>query len=255
MLILDTCYSFSQVPYLTYDALDGYAEDVVRDFAPGYMRAAQPFDAELFAEYYLGLEVVYARISGDRQILGMTAFNTGVIQVANAQTGQPEPMPVRVGTVLIEPSLAKTRNLPRMRFTLMHEAAHWLLHRPAFAEDNPFGSPGVYENQYVAAKEGRIDYSRSQKERNDNERIERQADFLASALLMPRPPLRLVFREFFKYYDERPRQIVRGRDTIDDGFAALLPQFAAKKFGVSNRAALIRLEKLNAIVGKPLRTQ
>jgi hypothetical protein len=44
------------------------------------------------------------------------------------------------------------RNLPRLRFTLMHEAAHWLIHRPVFAADNPFGAPGVYENQYLAVQ-------------------------------------------------------------------------------------------------------
>ena len=34
MLLLDTCYSFTQVPYITYDALEDYAEGLVRDFAP-----------------------------------------------------------------------------------------------------------------------------------------------------------------------------------------------------------------------------
>jgi Zn-dependent peptidase ImmA (M78 family) len=133
----------------------------------------------------------------------------------------------------------------------MHEGAHWLIHRPAFAADNPFGSPGLFENQYLAAKEGRIDYSRSTRERNDIERIERQADFLASAMLMPKTTLRMAFVEFFGYYHERPRAIVRGKSSMDDSFAKLLPEFVAERFNVSKRAALIRLEKLDAITGKP----
>jgi hypothetical protein len=38
---------------------------------------------------------------------------------------------------------------------------------------------------------------------------------------------------------------------MDDCYAELLPKYVGKIFGVSKRAALIRLEKLNAIVGKP----
>ncbi len=157
-------------------------------------------------------------------------------------------MPVTTGTVILDTSLTTKRNLPRLRFTSMHEGAHWLIHREAFAEDNPMGSVGVYENQFLAAKEGRIDYSRSLSERTDIERIERQADFLASALLMPRPPLRIAYRDFFRYFGEKPRRIIKGSGVMDDCFAVQLPEYVAKLFGVSKRAALIRLEKLTAIV-------
>jgi Zn-dependent peptidase ImmA (M78 family) len=107
----------------------------------------------------------------------------------------------------------------------------------------------VYENQYLAAKEGRIDYSRSVLENTDNQRMERQADFFSSALLIPRPALRTAYREFFDYHGEKPRRIIKGigRET-DDRFAVELPEFVGKLFCVSNRAALIRLEKLSAIV-------
>jgi len=37
---------------------------------------------------------------------------------------------------------------------------------------------------------------------------------------------------------------------MDDCFAQQLPEVVAMKFGVSKRAALIRLEKLTAIVNK-----
>lgn len=136
------------------------------------------------------------------------------------------------------------RNEARLRFTLMHEGSHWLLHQRAFSKHNSFFSNEKYDNQYLAAKEGRIDYSRSQNERNDIERIERQADFLASALLMPRPPLRSVYRDFFRYFDEKPMRIVRGKDLCHDSYAIQLPQYVAQCFNVSKRAALIRLEKL-----------
>ncbi|MCL1873960.1 MAG: ImmA/IrrE family metallo-endopeptidase [Clostridiales bacterium] len=250
MLELRTTYTLSQVPYISYEALDQYAEDVIRDAMPKALCAPTALDVGRFIEFYLNMQVEYKRLSYDRKILGMTAFNTGIVQVFDDISSQTMPLIVQEGTVIIDPLLTEKRNIARRRFTFMHEGAHWLIHRPAFAEDNPFGSAGVYENQYLAAKEGRIDYSRSQKERNDIERIERQADFLASALLMPKVTLRMAFREFFKYYNEKPRAIVRGKSEMDDLFSALIPEFVSGEFGVSKRAALIRLEKLGGIVGK-----
>ena len=126
------------------------------------------------------------------------------------------------------------------------------MHKRAFAEDNPFGPASVYQDQFLAAKEGWVDYSRSKKERNDTEIMERQADFLASAILMPRPAVRTAFRYYFKYYDEKPRRIIRGISPRDDYFAKELTDYISKTFGVSKRAALIRLEKLTAIVDQGL---
>jgi len=71
---------------------------------------------------------------------------------------------------------------------------------------------------------------------------------------MNRPALRIAFKEFFKTYDEKPRRIIRGASAMDDCFATLLPEYVAKTFGVSKRAALIRLEKLTGIVNKGWRT-
>jgi len=250
MLELTTSYTFSKVPNITYDALDDYADNVIRDAMPNALNTPTAIDAAWFVEFYLGLDIIYQRLSYDRQILGMTAFNTGFVQTLNESTGKPEPMYVNEGTVIIEPSLTHKRNTHRHRFTYMHEGAHWLIHRPAFSKDNPYGSIGKFDNQYLAAKEGRIDYSRSQSERNDSERIERQADFLAAALLMPKTPLRMAYRDFFKFYGDKPRRIVRGVNSLDNGYATQLPEYISKIFNVSKRAALIRLEKLGAIVDK-----
>ena len=249
MIELKTNYTFSQVPYLTYDVLEDYAEQVVADFAPERLANPGVLDVDRFIEYYLGLSVEFHRICYDRKVLGMTAFNDGCIDVANEDTGLPEPLPISKGTIVIDTSLTTKRNTPRLRFTMVHEGGgHWLLHRKAFSTDNLFGPAGVYKNQYLAAKEGRVDYSRSQKERTDIERMERQADFLASAILMPRPALRATFREFFGFYGEKPRRIIRGTNPLDNNYAVQLPEYVAKTYNVSKRAALIRLEKLTAIV-------
>jgi len=248
MIELNTSYTLSQIPYLSYKSLDDYAEELVRDFAPDALQTPGELDVDRFVEFYLRLTVDYRRLCLDRKVLGITTFNRGTVEVINEETGMPERLLVKAGTVIIDPSLLAKRNLPRLRFTMLHEGSHWLLHRKAFAEDNPFGPAGKYENQFIAAKEGRVDYSRSNKENSDIERMERQADFLASAIIMNRPALRIAFKEFFNYYDEKPRRIYRGASVMDDCFAMQLPEYVAKIFGVSKRAALIRLEKLTGIV-------
>jgi len=250
MLELKTSYSFSQIPYVTNGALDFYAEELVRDFMPEQLKSPGVLDVDSFIEYYLRLSVDYRRISLSFNVLGITVFNDGVVDVICEETGQTEKISVTTGTIILDPSLSIKRNIPRLRFTMVHEGSHWLLHRKAFALDNPLGPAGIYENQFIAAKEGRVDYSRSNKERTDVERMERQADFLASAILMNRPALRIAFKDFFAFYDDKPRRIIRGASPMDDCYAQQLPEYIAKVFGVSKRAALIRLEKLTAIGNK-----
>jgi len=250
----NTSYSLSMIPYTTYDLLDDYAEELIRDFAPDALETPCTLDVDKFIEFYLCLDVNYRHLCVGNNILGITAFNDGIIEVLNDETRHAEKIPVKTGTVIINPTLLAKRNAPRLRFTMMHEGSHWLLHRRAFAEDNLFGPAGKYENQFIAAKEGRMDYSRSKKENTDIERMERQADFLASAILMNRPALRVAFKDFFKRYDEKPRRIHRGASVTDDRLAKELPKHMATVFGVSKRAALIRLEKLTAIVDNDWRS-
>jgi len=247
MIKLETTYSFSQVPYITYDALDDYAEKLVWDFAPTLLRNPGAINLEEFLEYYLRLTMDYRRICFNKRVLGVTAFNDGLVDIIDDQ-GKPDQLEVTKGTVIIDTSLMGEKNEHRMRFTGMHEGVHWMIHREAFASDNPFGPAGIYENQFIAAKEGRGDYIRSTKDKTDYDRMERQADFLAAGILMPRPALRVVCREFFRFYGEKPRRITRGASQMDDAFAKLLPECVSKIFNVSNKAATIRLEKLTEIV-------
>ena len=250
MIELDTCYSLSYVPYLTNAALDDYAEKIVYDFEPERLDTPGALDTDSFIEYYLNLTLYYYRICHNRRVQGMTAFNAGVVEVIDELDKSPFELAVDKGVVIIEPLLLEKRNLHRLRFTMMHEGSHWLLHRKAFALENPFGPAGIYANQFLSAKEGRGDFLRNQKERNDIECLEYQADYLSSALLMPRPALRSAFEDFFSFYNENPRRIIREKSLIDDVFAVQLPKYISEIFNVSKNSALIRLEKLTAIVDK-----
>jgi hypothetical protein len=57
MLELQTVYSFSQIPYITYAALDDYAEAVVRDAMPETLKTPSPLDVDRFIEFYLNMQI------------------------------------------------------------------------------------------------------------------------------------------------------------------------------------------------------
>ena len=235
MIELITSYSLSKVPIITYDALDAYAEAVVRDASPDAFISPRPIDAAWFIEFYLGLDVAYKRLSYDRMVLGMTAFERGYVKIIDEETGLPDYVFVDEGTVIIEPELTLQPNGARLRFTYMHEGSHWLIHRRAFSEDNPFGIVGKYENHSLATKEGRKDYSGSKKENTDIERMERQADFLASAILMPKSTLRMAYSDYFAFYCDKPRKLIRGVNAQDDLYARQLPEYLQEFSKYQNR--------------------
>jgi Zn-dependent peptidase ImmA (M78 family) len=250
MIELITSYTLTQVPYVTYEALDEYAEAVVRDFAPERLRIPGPLDTEALIKDYLGLSVEFHKLNYGKKVLGMTAFEDGYVQTLDKATGEIVTVPVKAGTVVIDISLKEKRNMARLRFTYGHESSHNLIHRKAFMLDNLFRTVGEFDGQRIAAKRGRIDYSRSRNEKTDHDWVERQADFLSSALLMPLPALRKAYIDFFAASGEKTRRVVRGSSPKDDELAARMPEYMAKVFAVSKRAALIRMEKLKAICDK-----
>jgi len=240
VLELQGGYSFTGVPYMTYEALDEYAEGIIRDAMPENLNRATPLDVDEFLEFYLKVLVEYKKLSLDGKVLGLTAFDDGLVRVIDESKNDWIALRVRAGTVIVDNSLLEPKQEARLRFTLMHEASHWLLHARAFS----------VKSEAFAAKEGRADYSPSKKEKSDRDRMERQADFLAAALLIPRPSLCIACAEYWATYGQAPMIIERGKDDWHNCHAKMLPAFVADRFCVSKQAAKIRLEKLNMLVGK-----
>jgi Zn-dependent peptidase ImmA (M78 family) len=247
LIDFNAAYTPNHVPCVTYEALDEYAESLVRDFAPERLTIPGELDILAFLQEYLGLTVKYYPLSYKDKIIGVTAFHDDHIQVYDKTTGATVMVDVAQGTVVIDSSLKYKRSYRRWRFTMAHEGSHWLIHRKTFSKDNPYGSFGMRENRNLAATNGRFVYWRDKAEKTDKDWMERQADFLGAAILIPRPALRVAYRDFFNGIGERPRVLVRGKGQADDSLAKRLAAYISDVFAVSYRAALIRLEKLNAI--------
>jgi Zn-dependent peptidase ImmA (M78 family) len=137
----------------------------------------------------------------------------------------------------------------RFRFTLAHEIGHWQLHRNIYEQHRDSDEPPFVSRVSEA-----------------NRRIERQADYFAASVLMPRPFVFQLWRHLLEGRIititrlEADRQailedeIVRRRivpETPEDEDNMMLDWAAvplAEEFRVSPMAMRIRLEELKLIV-------
>jgi hypothetical protein len=239
-------FNMANRPFISYDDLDRYAEALVKDFMPEALKTPQPMDIDAFLKVYLGLSVEYHMLGYDRPFLGLTAFNDEEILILDKKTEDPVVLPVKAGTIIIDDTLQLKRNIHRMRFTCAHEASHWLLHKGAYIKNNRIIDTGSPEIERLAAKEGRIDFSRCKKVKTEKERFERQADYLSASLLMVKPALGVAYRNYFIGRNEPPRRIALETQS-DRELAVLVSRHISRTSNVSERAARIRLEKLSVI--------
>lgn len=153
----------------------------------------------------LGLDIDYQYLTknGD-SILGKLICMDGYTPYYDMELHQYMLLKVKANTILVEVRLAEQENQGRYRFTLAHELAHWLIHRELY----------ISQKSEAAFSDGA------------NDAIEKQADYLASAILMP---LASVKRYYYTLMG-------KGYSTSD------LINIMATHFGVSKQAMQIRLQ-------------
>jgi len=169
--------------------------------------------------------------------------------------------------ILIDQSLDPKKNPSmkgRYRFSVGHEVGHWRLHRSYVAKN---------ANQallFDAPSEPTVICRLSQRK----DRIEWQADFYSSCLLMPRRRVHDEWKECLGrtrpllLSDLRPNGQVmmraqtqiyeQGRNevgAVDDVLFENVARPIARRFGVSPAAMRIRLEKLGLLLRQPPRQQ
>jgi len=186
---------------------------------------AQPgnLDIDDFAENFLGISLDFAELSNNGSVLGMLAFSDCVVPVYDSEQNKMRSLNVKAGTALIDSSSIKKHEY-RGRFTIAHECAHWLLHRP------------TYQGQsIICRKTGTTD---------NIDWMEWQADNFASALLMPA----VAVHAFMKNYVSEHRESMKMKyQMLGECYARAkreqIIRIASYTFGVSIQAAEIRLLK------------
>ena len=214
-----------RVPYLTAQAIEDRAGQVLRDYQAEYGRIwMPPVPIDAIVELHLKLTFSFMDLC---EMYGTEGIH-GALWVDRREVGIDQSLDPE-----LHPELEG-----RYHFTLAHEVGHWTLHRDyvASARREPEG--------YVCHKARR---------RN---RIEWQADYFAACLLMPR---RLVFQSWDYSLGSGPMDVQAMREATsvsdpEDGAESLreylenLCRPMASEFCVSPIAMRIRLEEMGLFV-------
>ena len=128
------------------------------------------------AEKLLKLEVEYQYIRNNGRILGETVFMDAMVPLYNGDEKKYELVFIPAGTVILDASLLSKKSEGRLRYTLAHEIGHWVLHQSVYSD---MGLSTAAMN--------------AMKSSEDDPVLERQADMLAAALLMPLGAVKAAF--------------------------------------------------------------
>lgn len=179
---------------------------------------------------YLGLEVVFAPLSPDGSICGVTAYDdakftaeeNGVIYCYTLKKNQ-----IVLDKSFIQPGQVK-KLCGKRRFTLAHECAHQILFQLESDE-----MKARWKDVYSTRKMYSLRDLKSKEDWN-----EWQANVLGAALLMPQREIDLAME---KFTGGRILQNYGGRFSYLDRQTL---EFICHTFGVSKAAAIIRLREL-----------
>ena len=188
------------------------ARQIISEYDPGLLREPGPVPIETIIEKIFGLTIEFQYIRSDGRILGETIFEDCVIPIYERENGKGyKIIHVKAGTIIIDASLIHNRGDGRFRYTCSHELAHWTIHKDYFTIHGK-----------VAAKS--INATRSSE---TDKTIERQADRLASRLLMPKSTVKKAY-----YRNHSSSKIIADLSDL---------------YGVSRQAMEIRLKELGLI--------
>jgi hypothetical protein len=190
-------------------ALEAIARTIIKSHAPHLLWGPYAVPIEEIVERQYGLRVEYQYIRNNGRILGETAFDDAWVAVYDQDNRRYCLIAVKGGTIILDASLLASRGDGRLRFTLAHELAHWVLHQEIYAGSGRH-----------AAMTGA-----PHKSSDADAFIERQADRLGTAILMPAGQVKMAFHQ--------------ARNTHKEPVA-----HCADLFAVSRQAMKIRLTEL-----------
>lgn len=187
------------------NALEGIARYAISRFDSRLLAEPAPIPVETIMERVYDLSVEYQYIRNNGRVLGETVFERAMVPIYEREGGVGYKLvPVEAGTVIIDASLLNNRGDGRFRYTCAHELAHWIIHKEIFTQ---LGETAAMTN---AVKSSETDKT-----------IERQANRLASYLLMPKGTVKMAF--------------YRNLQMKGDIAAALAGQFEVSKEAMSYR--------------------
>ena len=213
---------------------------MLKDYKPNLLRKPGAIDFEHFLEKYLGVELLFKDIyhkDPEKQILATTVFRDGVVKVFDREKERIANIIVRANTVIIDNLVMERGKEGFARFTGMHEGGHILMH---------YGVYSVFRSGQTCCRRDGVEKfgNGSNSQRTAEQWREYQADYFASAVVMPNATFIPAVNRFLRDHGVRKGSISLGVDDDLDILARdLLPEYVADIYGVSKRAATVKLRK------------
>ena len=205
--------------------LDELGERMVKDYLAG--REVKAVDIEDFVSSYLGLSVRYETIAeADEGKIGFISDGRTPLWVSRKDGPVQEIFDET--TIVIDKYLLNESEKSRKRFTLAHEAGHYLLER-----FNPAGASAEFCYEYDSDRE----YTKEDLSGRFNI-IEWQANNLAAALLMPG----FLLRKAVEVWNDGYPIPVYGTNVLPFD-SRMKVRGMAERLGVSHTALMIQLRK------------
>jgi hypothetical protein len=174
------------------ERLERKAEEILTKYLNGALLVKpQAMDVDHFAEFYCKATIDFACLSKDRQTLGLTCFQDGILIVWDETRTKPKPINVEKGWILIDKDVLEFEIEGRVRFTIIHECSHSILH-PRFYYKKP-GS----KTPHIECTAYHIETWPERPPMTDEETREWQANRLGAALIMPAITVRMLMAEQF----------------------------------------------------------
>jgi Zn-dependent peptidase ImmA (M78 family) len=224
------------VPILKKAEIEIIAERFIADFSPEALETPMEIDVDSFVLNYLGMKQDFQYLSHNGVYLGMTVFNdTNKVPVYKPETNTAEYAKAKARTVIIDNNLLEEDQEHRYRYTMGHEGGHDILHKGYFSYNpNQISLFEPREEPIIQCRAVPINGNLKPVELwDDKDSMEWQANYLSSALLMPK-------KMVFKLINSLPKR----NDMFKD---ATYVHEVVNTFNVSWQAAENRLNNLGII--------
>jgi len=284
----------SGTPILSDAEIDVFAHDVLRDYKPDLLREPGKIRFDHFLESYLEVGLEFHDIYNENpnhQILGATAFQDERLRVFDRERMRVASIPVAAWTVIIDNSVMRPGKEGLALFTGLHESGHIMLHSGVYAngcadqlslfEDAPLPLVTCYygNNELSPATERQgitrfcdFDFAprgaesnrefienfaaSATRKRSPAEWREHHADYFAAALAMPNATFKPAVNQLLRENDIWKGKIITGIDEDLDYLAKyFLPEQISEIYGVSKRAAFVKLCKTGFVIDKETHRQ
>ena len=243
-------------PIISNREIDEFALKVLADYKPGLLREPGKLNYQHFLESYLGMCIEYHDIYCDdpkRPILAMTAFQRGTINVFDEENEDIETIVIEENTVILDNYLLKPGKEALALFTGFHEGGHIMLHRGVYvgylSEDYEYIPDDGLSAVICCRRENVESFGAGKKERSAAEWREHQADYFAGAIAMPNATLIPFANGLLRENGYYKGAVTLGRSEDLDILAEdILPDAISDVYGVSKRAARIKLRKSGLVL-------